>query len=80
MVSPFLCIFVLRKRHSKKEKEAFIMGRGVHFHHKRKGHEQEKPKHGANVPSKNTERVEFAIEPAASEGKRPVSTKVEKDL
>ncbi|HZG60227.1 MAG TPA: hypothetical protein VEY68_07170 [Anoxybacillus sp.] len=56
------------------------MGRGVHFHHKRKGHEQEKPKHGANVPPKNTERVEFAIEPVASEGERPISTKVEKDL
>ncbi|RAK22106.1 hypothetical protein B0I26_10294 [Anoxybacillus vitaminiphilus] len=51
------------------------MGRGVHFNHKRKGHKQEKPKHGSNVPPKNTERVEFAIEPD-----RPVSTKAEKDL
>jgi hypothetical protein len=71
---------MLRKCHSKKEKEAFIMGRGIYFNHKRKGHKQEKPKHGANVPPKNTERVEFAIEPAASEGDRPVSIKVEKDL
>jgi hypothetical protein len=56
------------------------MGRGVDFNHKRKGHQQEKPKHGINVPPKNTERVEFAIEPVASERDRPVSTKVEKDL
>lgn len=75
MVSLFLCILVLQKCHSKKKKGAFIMGRGVHFNHKRKGHKQEKPKHGSNVPPKNTERVEFAIEPD-----RPVSTKAEKDL
>jgi hypothetical protein len=56
------------------------MGRGVHFNHKRKGHKQEKPKHGTNVPPKNTERVEFAIEPVASEENRPVSINVEKDL
>jgi hypothetical protein len=68
------------KTHSKKEKEVFMMGRGVHFNHKRKGHENERPKHGSDVSAKDTERVVYSIDTTASEGERPVSIKVEKDL
>jgi hypothetical protein len=56
------------------------MGRGVHFHHKLKGHDHEKPKHGENVPPKHTERVEYEIGTVATEEGEPVSVKVEKDL
>ncbi|MCA1030470.1 hypothetical protein LCL95_05380 [Bacillus timonensis] len=55
------------------------MGRGKSFNHKLKGHESEKPKHGGNVLPKTKEEAEFAIEPVASEGDRPISIKVEKD-
>lgn len=56
-----------------------MMGRGVHFHHKRKGHEHEPPKHGKNVPPKQTERVEYEIGTVATEMGGPVSIKVEKN-
>jgi len=46
------------------------MGRGVHFHHKRKGHEQEPPAHGKHVPPKQTERVEYEIGTVATEDSR----------
>lgn len=49
------------------------MGRGVHFHHKKKGHESEKAKHGAQVAAKRQEVVDYAIEPVGSEEHRPVT-------
>jgi hypothetical protein len=49
------------------------MGRGVHFHHKKKGHESERPKHGYDAPAKRKEIADYAIEPVASEGSRPVT-------
>jgi hypothetical protein len=61
-------------------KGVFAMGRGVHFQHKLKGHDHEKPKHGNNVPPKRTERVEYEINTVATENRGPVSVKVEKDL
>uniref|UniRef100_C5D321 Uncharacterized protein n=1 Tax=Geobacillus sp. (strain WCH70) TaxID=471223 RepID=C5D321_GEOSW len=56
------------------------MGRGVHFQHKLKGHDHEKPKHGNNVSPKSTERVEYEIGTVATENSGPVSVKVKKDL
>ncbi|WP_199425915.1 hypothetical protein [Thermaerobacillus caldiproteolyticus] len=56
------------------------MGRGVHFQHKLKGHDHQKPKRGENVPPKHTERVEYEIGNVATEQNGPVSAKVEKDL
>jgi hypothetical protein len=56
------------------------MGRGVHFNHKQKGHQQEKPKHGHDVLAKDTERVVYNIEPTATNGDRPLSITTEKDL
>jgi hypothetical protein len=61
-------------------KGVFTMGRGVHFQHKLKGHDHEKPKHGKNVPPKHTEQVEYEIGTVATEEGGPVSVKVEKDL
>ncbi|ANB61921.1 hypothetical protein [Anoxybacteroides amylolyticum] len=55
------------------------MGRGIHFHHKRKGHEQEPPAHGKHVPPKQTERVEYEIGTVATEAGGPISVKVEKN-
>ncbi|MDF0726271.1 hypothetical protein PY093_06025 [Cytobacillus sp. S13-E01] len=56
------------------------MGRGKHFDHKQKGHEPKIPIHGDNVHSKHNQKVEYGIEPVASEGARPVTIKVDKDL
>jgi hypothetical protein len=61
-------------------KGVFAMGRGVHFQHKLKGHDHEKPKHGNRVPPKTAERVEYEIGTVATEKSGPVSVKVEKDL
>lgn len=58
----------------------FKMSRGVHFQHKLKGHDHQKPKRGENVPPKHTERVEYEIGNVATEQNGPVSAKVEKDL
>lgn len=49
------------------------MGRGVHFHHKKKGHESEKPKHGQPATSKQREVVDYAIDTVGSETHRPVT-------
>jgi len=56
------------------------MGRGVHFNHKRKDHEQEKPEYAHNASPKDTERVEYEINTVAKEGKPPIYTKVNNDL
>ncbi|MCX8045376.1 hypothetical protein [Anoxybacillus gonensis] len=55
------------------------MGRGVHFHHKKKGHESEKPKHGEHVESKQREVVEYAIDTVGSETHRPVTIELVKE-
>ncbi|WP_158074588.1 hypothetical protein L0P96_01180 [Anoxybacillus flavithermus] len=49
------------------------MGRGVHFHHKKKGHESEKPKHGESAPSKQREVVDYAIDTVGNGEHRPVT-------
>lgn len=49
-----------------------LMGRGKDFNHKRKGHEQESPKHGSNVASKDSIDVEYSIETVASKGRKPI--------
>ncbi|KIQ93529.1 hypothetical protein LH47_02394 [Anoxybacillus thermarum] len=49
------------------------MGRGVHFHHKKKGRENEKPKHGEHVAPKQREVVDYAIDTVGSETHRPVT-------
>ncbi|WP_297991045.1 hypothetical protein [Anoxybacillus sp.] len=49
------------------------MGRGVHFHHKKKGHESEKPKNGKPVVPKQNEIVDYAIDTVANETHRPVT-------
>jgi hypothetical protein len=56
------------------------MGRGVHFQHKLKGHDHEKPKHGNNVPPKHTERIEYEMNTVATENSGPVSVEAKKDL
>jgi hypothetical protein len=56
------------------------MGRGKHFNHKQKGHEPKIPQHGFNAESKETTKVEFAIEPVAKNGNKPVYLKKEDDL
>ncbi|WP_197089699.1 hypothetical protein [Bacillus sp. SA1-12] len=54
------------------------MARGKHFNHKERGHEPTFPKHGSEVPGKNTEHMAYEIEPVASDETGPVSIKVEK--
>ncbi|MBE4910239.1 hypothetical protein IMZ08_19565 [Bacillus luteolus] len=56
------------------------MGRGKHFNHKEKGHEPKVPKHGFKAETKETTKVEFAIEPVARNGNKPVYLKEEDDL
>ncbi|MCM3003231.1 hypothetical protein [Priestia koreensis] len=51
------------------------MSRGKHFNHKTKGHDHQLPESGKAVEAKTHETVEFAIEPVAAEGDRPVSVK-----
>jgi hypothetical protein len=75
----FFCIF-RRCLPQSNIKGVFVMGRGVHFQHKLKGHDHEKPKHGNNVPPKHTERVGYEINTVATENSGPVSVKKEKDL
>jgi hypothetical protein len=75
----FFCILLFIFRQSN-NKGVFVMGRGVHFQHKLKGHDHEKPKHGNHAPPKTTERVEYEIGTVATENGGPVSVKVEKDL
>jgi hypothetical protein len=53
------------------------MARGKHFNHKERGHEPKIPKHGQAVEEKATERVGYAIDTVASEGKRPVTNQVD---
>jgi len=55
------------------------MARGKSFNHKLKGYEHKVPEYGKNVGGKNTEEVEFAIEPVASDGERPITQKVDKN-
>ncbi|WP_185806884.1 hypothetical protein [Bacillus sp. HMF5848] len=55
------------------------MGRGKHFNHKEKGHENEIPERGKEVASKYSLKEEYAIEPVASQGDRPVTIKVDKE-
>ncbi|MBD1381660.1 hypothetical protein [Metabacillus arenae] len=55
------------------------MGRGKAFEAKKKGHEPTIPEHGRKTSSKHIEDVEYAIEPVAKEGGRPVSVKTEKE-
>ncbi|TWG30934.1 hypothetical protein [Geobacillus sp. C56-T2] len=55
------------------------MGRGVHFNHKQKGHDHEKPKHGEPAPSKHTERVAYDIHTVATAESGPVSITTKKD-
>lgn len=56
------------------------MGRGKHFNHKQKGHEPKIPARGFKAESKGTTKVEFAIEPVARDGHKPVYLKEEDDL
>lgn len=55
------------------------MGRGVHFNHKLKGHDHEKPKHGEPAPPKHTERVEYEINTVATAEGGPISITTGKD-
>ena len=58
-------------------KGGFQMARGKNFQHKKKGHE---PTIGAQPAERKVfEKVEYAIEPVASEGDRPVTIQVEKE-
>ncbi|WP_223701997.1 hypothetical protein [Sutcliffiella deserti] len=53
------------------------MSRGKNFEYKKKGHE---PTISATPAEKKVfEKVEYAIEPVASEGDRPVTIKVDKE-
>lgn len=55
------------------------MGRGKAFHHKKKGHKMQPPKHGEPAKSKHTEDVEFSIDTVGKEGKRPISIEIDDD-
>ncbi|MBM7661297.1 hypothetical protein JOC85_002069 [Bacillus mesophilus] len=55
------------------------MGRGKSFKHKTKGHDRELPESGEQVQSKNTEHVEYVIEPVATADQPAVSVQVTKD-
>ncbi|WP_246942097.1 hypothetical protein [Bacillus pinisoli] len=55
------------------------MGRGKSFKHKTKGHDRELPLSGEQVQSKNTEHVEYNIEPVATAERPAVSMEVTKD-
>ncbi|WP_176483720.1 MULTISPECIES: hypothetical protein [Bacillus] len=53
------------------------MARGKNFQHQKKGHT---PTIGAQPAERKVfEKVEYAIEPVASEGDRPVTIQVEKE-
>ncbi|MGG3801016.1 hypothetical protein [Metabacillus fastidiosus] len=49
------------------------MGRGHHFNHKEKGHEQKKPQHGFAAAKKETETVQYSIDTVASENEKPIT-------
>jgi hypothetical protein len=53
------------------------MGRGKNFNHKRKGHEPQTPEHGKEVPIKNEEHAEYAIDTVASKNGKPITIKNE---
>lgn len=53
------------------------MSRGKAYNHKKKGHASLSSAQPAE--KKVFEKVEYAIEPVASEGDRPVTIKVEKE-
>jgi hypothetical protein len=55
------------------------LGRGKSFKHKTKGHDRELPISGEQVESKDTEHVEYVIEPVATAEHPAVSVQVTKD-
>lgn len=69
----------LKRREELSYKGGLAMGRGVHFNHKLKGHDHEKPKHGKPAPPKHTERVEYEINTVATAEGGPVSITTGKD-